>query len=302
MQRTITPDVSRLLTYAYVNYDSRNSTATKTLALPQFWPNFVKMRRSDLDFKSQFLVAMDFFSLTYFLEQRTEPWFYRGICDSFLNLKRLPSFLSELTESFNPWTDSVVRGDCVVSRGILFLQGGSGFLCSRAAAQRMNNITQFLQLWVGYEDATMGPFLKSVGISIHDSCSGAFMGHGPDEVSDVDHAQRCPVRDLKRVPVPYHVERVRDLFAYHKQENSGHHLENALPWAEWLFQAPESLRWFITDDDFWPDTCTFNGTLTIIDRKARRLASELQRVMDTAYHRHQNLKLRQSHGIMMLSR
>jgi hypothetical protein len=220
---------------------------------------------------------MDFFSLTYFLEERNEPWFYRGIDDSFVNMRRLPSFISELSEQFDPLSDLVLRGDCVVSNGVRFIQGGSGFLCSRAAARRLNNISEFLRLWSGAEDVTMARLIDAVGIGVRESCSGAFMGHGPDFLDEAANAERCPPMNVSRMPVPHHLERVRDLLVYHKQEESGRNLQEALPWAKWVFEAPESLRWFVRDDNFWPGTCTYTGEPRA-NRHMGRIEMELTRI------------------------
>jgi hypothetical protein len=272
----MTDAVYPLLRYAYVNYHSENSTDGKFLALPGFWTEKVRELGRDLNSKSTTLVAMDFFSLTYFLEKRREPWFYRGVDDSIMNLPRLPSFLGDLNSRFDPLTDVVVRGDCVMSKGYLFIQGGSGFICSRAAARRLNNITAFMKVWALAEDVTMGLFLDSLGIGVLNSCSGAFMGHGTVLASSTRRTVKCPTHNTSRVPI--HLERVRDLLVYHKKDFAGLFLQSVLPLARSLFKAPESLRWFLTSDDFTPQMCTREGGGWVFHGMISGFFSALKRV------------------------
>jgi hypothetical protein len=214
-----------------------------------------------MDHKSVEMVAMDFFSLSYFLHERKEPWYYRGTDDTFVNLPRLPEFLAELNREFNPIREVVLRGDCIYHRGVLFLQGGAGFLCSRAAARVISNVSRYLEMWTGYEDLTMGPFLDSVGIGTRNCCSPAFMGHGPN-VINVRTPAKCPVRNLTRLPVPHHNEPLRNVIFFHKKDVSGKKLERALPRARLVFGAPERIRWVVKPDNFWPRTCLLDTNVS----------------------------------------
>jgi hypothetical protein len=191
-------------------------------------------------------------------------------------LRRLPSFLSELSEKYNPLTDVVVRGDCVVNENILFLQGGSGFICSRAAARLLTDLTTFMELWEIAEDTTFGLFLDAIGIGVRNCCSGAFMGHGPDFLADVEHAVKCPPKNTSRHPVPHHLEPVRDLLVYHKKDNIERYLKPVIENAESLFKSPPELRWF-ADHDFWAETCTLEGNVGAIGGRIGRLLAEMKR-------------------------
>jgi hypothetical protein len=261
IQRSPVANGSQIFDYAFVNYTKANQSHPLSLTPPEYWIDEVNSLRPGLDRKSREMIAMDFFALTYFLELRHEDWFYRGTDDTIINFRRLPSFLRDLHRRFNPRVDPIVRGDCVIfNKTNLYLQGGTGFLCSRRAAQMMAaNLRLFLRLWVIAEDTTFGPFLNALGIGIRQACSGAFMGHGSHLFPHLAYNQstgffhQCPPRDMERVP-PHHIEPVRDLLVYHKKDRSGIDLRPAIARANILFGAHESVRWY-TADNFWPVLC-----------------------------------------------
>jgi hypothetical protein len=260
-------NTSKMFDYAFVNYTEANQSHPLSITPPTHWVDKVNSLRPGLDQKSREMIAMDFFALNYFLEYRQEDWFYRGTDDTIINFRRLPSFLSDLHHRFNAQIDPVVRGDCVIyNENNLYLQGGTGFLCSRRAAELMStHLDLFLRVWVIAEDTTFGPFLNALGIGIARACSGAFMGHGHQlfpslqVVQPVNFTRRCPPRDMERVP-PYHLEPVRDLLVYHKKDTSGSDLRPAISRVDILFRAHESVRWY-TADDFWPLLCTQESAL-----------------------------------------
>jgi hypothetical protein len=265
INRTLQPPVQDIFEYYFLNYTTDNSSTGRTLVPPPFWMSRIKSIRPDIGRKSQEMTAMDFFALSFFLNERSIPWFFRGTDDTIINFRRMPSFLAELESEYDPYNDAVVRGDCVVYKDSpIYLQGGSGYLCSRAAARLIaDNLNMFLSMWIMAEDTTFGPFLDALGI-VRKSCSGAFMGHGPNVMSvpskldPARYARACPPLNLSRWPVPHHLARVKDILVFHKKDNAGKKLQVTLRRAQALFAAHESLRWF-TVDNFWPKLCTIEA-------------------------------------------
>jgi hypothetical protein len=252
--------------YYFLNFTSKNATDRKYLVPASYWLDLIRLKKPTLSRKSQEMTAMDFFSLNFFLSDRTQPWFYRGTDDTIFNFRRLPSFISELEEIYDPQTEFVVRGDCVVyNNGPVYLQGGSGFLCSRAAAKLIvKNLDRFLEMWTMAEDTTFGRFLDEIGIGVRNSCSGAFMGHGPISLTVRTNSnptrfmKTCPPQNLSRIPIPRHLDKMKDLLVYHKKDNVGRSLVITFRKAATLFDAHESVRWY-TDDNFWPKVCAVDG-------------------------------------------
>jgi hypothetical protein len=257
MRSTMTAQTASIFTYTFVNY--KGGANATSIPLPPGWTDLVTQIEPTMDHKSVEMVAMDFFILDYFLANCTEPWFYRGTDDTFVNLPRIPSLISQLNQEFNPFKTVVLRGDCVVHRGKLFLQGGAGFLCSRAAVRLINNVSKYMEFWTGYEDLTLGPFLDSVGIGTRNCCSGLFMGHGPSFLNLGQNQRTCPPQNLSRMPVPYHLVPLRDIVFYHKKDMGGKRLERATPQAMKVFGAAEQIRWVVKRDNFWPQTCRIEG-------------------------------------------
>jgi hypothetical protein len=251
--------------YYFLNYTNENSTDQNYLVPSPHWIDLIRSQSPSLSRKSQEMTAMDFFSLDFFLRERDQPWFYRGTDDTIFNFRRLPSFISELEKEYDPLTDRIVRGDCVIyKKSPIYLQGGSGFLCSRAAARLIASyLDLFLEMWTMAEDTTFGPFLDVIGIGVRNSCSGAFMGHGAATLSirtknDPKRVMTpCPPMNLSRWPIPRHLEKLMDLLVYHKKDNPGRTLQMTLKRADLVFSAHESVRWF-TEDNFWPRVCALD--------------------------------------------
>jgi hypothetical protein len=183
--------------------------------------------------------------------------FFRGTDDTIFNFRRLPTSISELENVYDPLTDRIVRGDCVVyDKCPVYLHGGSAFLCSRAAASHIaRNRDPFLEMWNMAEDTTFGPFLDVIGIGVRNSCSGGFMDHGAASFSirTVNDPRKsmgqCSPRNLSRAPILRSGDRVMDLLIYHKKDNAGKKMRLTLRRAATIFSAHESVRWF-TEDDF----------------------------------------------------
>jgi hypothetical protein len=205
------------------------------------------------------MTAMDFFALNFYLTERKNEWFYRGTDDTVFNFRRLPSYLSELESRFDPSVDRVVRGDCVVfNHSPVYLQGGSGYLFSRTAAQMIyRKFDVFMGMWAKAEDATFGPFLDAIGIGVRNCCDPAFMGHGPAKMA-TSVLERgltvCPPRNLSRLPIPWFLGRLRDVLVYHKKDHPKKSINIPIKRARLVFHADERIRWY-TEDNFWPKSC-----------------------------------------------
>jgi len=253
--------------WRYVNYKEQDDTESRSLSTPQFWRDEVKSHQPTpavFDGTSANLVAADFFSLSHFVANRTERWFYRGVDDSIINFRVLPDFLAWLEGRYDPLVDAVVKGDCVAYFGrMLYLQGGAGFLCSRRAAEKMAAaLPLFMSVSIAAEDTTSGPFLDALGILVNRSCCGAFMGHGPDFLW-LGRAP-CPRREKGGFLIPRHLTRLRDVVVFHRKNWAGNRLERAMGDANTIFNADAGIRWY-TEDLFWPAMCQGSRELQAAD-------------------------------------
>lgn len=92
---------------------------------------------------------------------------------------RLPGFIAELNSKHDPTRDCVILGNCVsFSPGTGFLQGGSGWLLSRRAAELIAPLRdEFARQIDAADDVCFNWILDRIGISLQSATSGAFIGH-----------------------------------------------------------------------------------------------------------------------------
>jgi hypothetical protein len=247
--------------YRFLNYTPRDDTALHSLTPPSVWLDRVYAHcppKCDVTLKSAQMIAMDFFAFDHFLKNRTERWLLRACDDTIINFPALPRLLGKLEYAYDPRTVAVIKGDCVRYHGNVYIQGGSGLLCSRRAVELMApRLDLFISMMALAEDTTIGPFAAALGLFTNRSCSGAFLGHGPNKGFVWAQPRKyptCPRREMVRFPFPRHMARVRDVVFYHKKDNPGRRLDRAMAKAKLVFGAPENLRWY-TKDYFWPVAC-----------------------------------------------
>jgi hypothetical protein len=170
--------------YRFLNYTAADDPDLHSLTPPHRWLEAVYAHRqagADLNQKSAQMTAMDFFAFDHFLKHQREQWFLRACDDSIINFRSLGPFLRKLADLYDPLFEPVIKGDCVQYRGNLYIQGRSGLLCSRKAVELMApRLDLFMRVMVLAEDTTIGPFAAALGFFLNASCSGAFLGHGPN--------------------------------------------------------------------------------------------------------------------------
>jgi hypothetical protein len=121
-----------------------------------------------------------FFALGLFLEISTVNWFWRGTDDSIIIFQNLPKFVALLDRSYDARQTPVVLGHCIDSKdeGVPFLQGGSGWVISRRAAELMDPLRdEFLRRIDSDDDVCLTWVLFRLGLSLMESTSEFFIGH-----------------------------------------------------------------------------------------------------------------------------
>ena len=117
----------------------------------------------------------------YFCElflKRKIAWLVRTTDDCFVNVNNIDSYINYLNTLGDPFTDVMVEGNCVG----LFLQGGSGWTMSRKAAEKY--LEFYTDSKVSQEclhlpdDCSITNYLKYVNVSLIQSTSHFFHGHG----------------------------------------------------------------------------------------------------------------------------
>ena len=87
--------------------------------------------------RDQNIVLKRITAMKYFLENTTYEWFLTSCDDLHIDAERFDRMMYEIEQHNDPLNDIVIKGHLRVGKksNICFLQGGSGFLFSRKAAQ-----------------------------------------------------------------------------------------------------------------------------------------------------------------------
>lgn len=184
--RSVGPDVRRNVALLVVNYSSRNSSwnLAPSGSFPSAPSSFGHSRggRRRL-FASYDLTAKFYFALGYFVRETKFRWFWRGTDDAIVNFLALRNFSLWLDEAHDPLREFVVYGHCVSAGKISYLQGGSGWVMSRRAAEEVlpfYNWTMTNMHWP--DDVMFGVVLDKFfrdRFSLRTATSPYFLGHSP---------------------------------------------------------------------------------------------------------------------------
>jgi hypothetical protein len=116
--------------------------------------------------------------LRYFVDNSSANWFVRITDDVYMNRWNLPDFLRDLNARFDPRKDFYIGGCCLDYVGEPLLQGGSGSVFSRYAAELfVSEGLEWLRTVAYYDDWHMSRLLPKLGLSLFNASTGRFMGH-----------------------------------------------------------------------------------------------------------------------------
>jgi hypothetical protein len=173
--------------YVFVNLLPQNTTKPPNIVIPD---NFLGWREAPQGgdalpgsdgWERRDSAAM-FYSFLYALEDKDIGWVYRGYDDILINFELVGAYLEELERQYDPMSDFVVRGDCVVN-GPLYPQGGAGMVLSRRAVELMAPMgRQAIWEFGGtYDDQNVGLVLARQNRSAGNCSSSAFLGYPFEE-------------------------------------------------------------------------------------------------------------------------
>jgi hypothetical protein len=149
-----------------------------------------------------------FFIFDYAAHETDFRWIVRAFDDTVPNVDLLAPMLADLEADFDPLTDFVLRGNCIV-QGEPHFQGASVTLLSRFAFEQLSNFTYAqwaarnctLNSRLCYDDIQFGWILEQIGIPIGPLQNTAFLGYSVTkdgaaamETGNFSALPRCPER------------------------------------------------------------------------------------------------------------
>jgi hypothetical protein len=244
-----------------INWTTFNDTARRLLYPPDYYREAMRLNRrvrrfrKDLDLSAKF-----FFALRFFLENTTDPWFYRATDDTIVNFENLGPFMADLQARRNPLDESVVVGNCIDLKRFSYLQGGVGILFSRVAAARISqNLESFVSSLNKPEDVYFTNLLNRTGVTLYEATSEFFIGH--DIYSDHRYMfwnntldkllPPCPkVNEIWAKSCRRFVSPLADLVFWH-QEGKNKTLGQTIMFSKWVMRQPRWMNWWLNKGRPW---------------------------------------------------
>ena len=116
-------------------------------------------------------------ALKYFIEQTNYEWFLSSCDDLYINLEGFNQMLADLEQKYNPRKDIVLKGQIVERLNKSYLQGGTGYLFSRAAAIKfLPFATEWLNHIYREDDYHSWEIIKDLGLSPDDTLTPYMFG------------------------------------------------------------------------------------------------------------------------------
>ena len=114
----------------------------------------------------------------YFIENTAYDWFWSLSDDTFILPENIPHVLNDLNSRFNTYKDPHIEGHCIGTGHETYMQGGSGYLFSRKAAEIfIENAIPFLKRMTSFDDFDFQQIRKIMGVSPQQSASKFMSGH-----------------------------------------------------------------------------------------------------------------------------
>jgi hypothetical protein len=187
--------------YTFVALFPENMTNPPNLAPPENYLNWKSYKQDNHMWPIRDTATM-FWIFQYALVATDARWIYRGYDDILINFGLLVRLMRELDERYDPLTEVVIRGDCIVTSQV-YLQGGAGWVFSRRALEMIVPKANYSVwgFWEEFDDVRMGHLFQDLGIEVGLCASSAFLGTRLEDV-DVLAAQTGNWTGLPACPDP----------------------------------------------------------------------------------------------------
>ena len=171
------------------------------------------------------LAAKFYAGLQYFIEETRLPWMWRGTDDVYINFSRLERYVAFLSAKYDPFEQPLVFGNCIPDSqfGVDgFIQGGSGWIVSRALAVKLFLVFPlFMDMLNSGDDIVFARVLSRLNVSVSGSASSAFLGHDLTELASVLNGSFVPpvcptLRDIDAWQCAKFIGRLSDVVFFHE--------------------------------------------------------------------------------------
>jgi hypothetical protein len=246
--------------YIIVNYTRKNESYRNFWFPPSEYRALILANPRARHHCDSDLAAKFFFGLRFFLLNSNIAWFWRGTDDSIINFAKLPKFVRYLNHLYDPYTQPIILGNCIHSMRVNFsgfegfLQGGSGWVISRRAAELIEPLGRE---WVPSvhtaDDIMFNKLLQKLNISLFNATSEFFLGHDIRNWPGVTKTQllvscekvmNLSSRICRRFTAP-----LQDIVFWHEQGGALDSIDKTLKNSRVAFNAHRKVHFWMSRSD-----------------------------------------------------
>ena len=259
---------SRVSDFKFLTIDVPGFEQFSSLSVPQsyrkLYKNLTKRPKRYYNFD---LAIKDAWALLDCVKNTTAAWCFRLMDDTYVNPEGFKMFVENLDTLGDPWEKEIILGNCLArNRRKWFLQGGSGIVFSRRAAERF---IEFHEEWITslniHEDGHITRIAERFGITSQSADSPFFAGHFLDPGVWQNFSWNSPTdfpicpevvgteRHCNHHLIPYHnVAFLHCIPAFMNQE----------AWQTWFKNVPRDAMMYFTGKTFQLCRARINNTNT----------------------------------------
>ena len=161
----------------------------------------------------------------YFIQHSTASFCFNTCDDVMLDIEKINKFGALLSQRFDTEKDIAFIGNCEPAGKAPYIQGGSGFIMTRAAAREFLRVAS---TWIaqtrGPDDVELERMLNLINLSSYHAMSPYFVGHPfiplGNQTFDLNKIPECPIAWENKCGQGVH--RFDDIVLIHESDISKH--------------------------------------------------------------------------------
>ncbi|EAX93707.1 hypothetical protein TVAG_458440 [Trichomonas vaginalis G3] len=190
----------------------------------------------------------------YLVSNPQYSWYWSLTDDIYMDLDLVTKFFEELERKYDPYSQIVIKGQCLCNHGYRYLQGGAGYIFSNLAAKKFNEISiNWLQTMTQFDDLHFKDVLDAFNLTTDDIAINNIFGYRAGDILKYPNFQKCPSNISKTCCGYDSIYPMNKLMVIH--ENYMNVMEVAVLFVSQIKQKNESLYHYYYGDPWELTPC-----------------------------------------------
>lgn len=184
-----------------------------------------------------------------FMNNTDLHWFIRTTDDVYVGLSQIAKLIGDLEKQYNPLQDIVVKGNALVTGDWFFLHGGSGWIMSRAAVEKLLSLEKIKPFNDRETDDTqIVYYFKLMGIDATNSDSLSIIGTPINKSQKFEVLHKENYNELHCCPKDKPLTNAREISIWHCGDLElsallyGDRFQKRAPNGTWIYNSYSSTK------------------------------------------------------------